>query len=446
MKILHYALGFPPYRSGGLTKYVYDLMLGQAEEENDVSMLWPGRYSVKQSVQSVKYSQRGALGSYELFNPLPVPLLSGIERIELYTQHGDIELYTEVLKSISPQVIHMHTLMGIHLAFLQAAHNLEIPVVYTTHDYFGLCPKANLFFQGQVCNAMEDKKCSRCNVGAISYKKIRMMQSYPYQVFKEPMKRLQLKRILKQSNRTENRSMDEDKVSVRSYDSLLSYYKKAFSLVRFFHFNSSLSKQVYCAHLQESHLDGEVITITHRNIEDHRNRKMLNDPICFAFLGDAREDKGFNLLIKALDCLLEEGYRFRLNVYGNVSLKRSYLCEAGQYRYSDLEEIFQKTDALIVPSVWPETFGFVAIEAKSHAVPVIMTTNVGAKDCFTDGIDAVITEAEPEQLELGIKRVLDDKNLLVSMNEEIMEEPFPFSHTKHVKKILDVYCSIQETI
>ena len=33
MKILHYFLGFPPYRSGGLTKYAFDLMTAQVEEQ-----------------------------------------------------------------------------------------------------------------------------------------------------------------------------------------------------------------------------------------------------------------------------------------------------------------------------------------------------------------------------------------------------------------------------
>ena len=32
MKILHYSLGFPPYRSGGLTKFSMDLMREQIRE------------------------------------------------------------------------------------------------------------------------------------------------------------------------------------------------------------------------------------------------------------------------------------------------------------------------------------------------------------------------------------------------------------------------------
>ena len=43
MRILHYALGFPPWRTGGLTKYCVDLMLTQKEQGYEVALLWPGR-------------------------------------------------------------------------------------------------------------------------------------------------------------------------------------------------------------------------------------------------------------------------------------------------------------------------------------------------------------------------------------------------------------------
>ena len=51
MKILHYALGFPPYRSGGLTKLCVDLMVQQAKEGHTVALLWPGQMGfIKQKV------------------------------------------------------------------------------------------------------------------------------------------------------------------------------------------------------------------------------------------------------------------------------------------------------------------------------------------------------------------------------------------------------------
>ena len=46
MKILHYSLGFPPYRTGGLTKYCIDLMLTQNEQGFETALLWPGRIRI----------------------------------------------------------------------------------------------------------------------------------------------------------------------------------------------------------------------------------------------------------------------------------------------------------------------------------------------------------------------------------------------------------------
>ena len=38
MRILHYSLGFPPYRRGGLTKYCLDLMAAQEMQGNVVAL------------------------------------------------------------------------------------------------------------------------------------------------------------------------------------------------------------------------------------------------------------------------------------------------------------------------------------------------------------------------------------------------------------------------
>ena len=47
MNILHYTLGLPPYRSGGLTKYSLDLMLEQISEGHTLSLLYPSDLTFK---------------------------------------------------------------------------------------------------------------------------------------------------------------------------------------------------------------------------------------------------------------------------------------------------------------------------------------------------------------------------------------------------------------
>ncbi|PWX16366.1 hypothetical protein CYK66_07125 [Clostridium perfringens] len=54
MNILHYSLGLPPYRSGGLTKYTIDLMEEQINQGENVSLLFPGKIKLVNSKVNIK--------------------------------------------------------------------------------------------------------------------------------------------------------------------------------------------------------------------------------------------------------------------------------------------------------------------------------------------------------------------------------------------------------
>ena len=56
MRILHYSLGLPPYRSGGLTKYCTDLMVEQAKSNDEIFLLFPGRMNfIKKDNVKIKF-------------------------------------------------------------------------------------------------------------------------------------------------------------------------------------------------------------------------------------------------------------------------------------------------------------------------------------------------------------------------------------------------------
>lgn len=95
MKILHYALGFPPYRSGGLTKLCVDLMVQQAKEGHTAAMLWPGQMGfVNKKVTIRKHKNVKLKGqdilSFEVINPLPVSFDEGIVDIAAFTISNNI--------------------------------------------------------------------------------------------------------------------------------------------------------------------------------------------------------------------------------------------------------------------------------------------------------------------------------------------------------------------
>lgn len=172
MRILHYTLGFSPYRSGGLVKYAKDLMQTQMKLGHLAVALYPGGTSLFEKSCHVHWDKTyDGIRSFEMTNPLPVPLMYGVKDTETATNLKNLDTYSFecLLDNLKPEVFHVHTLMGLPLEYLQIVHDQGIRIVYSSHDYFGLCPKVNFINQdGEVCLGASADRCAVCNAHAKS--------------------------------------------------------------------------------------------------------------------------------------------------------------------------------------------------------------------------------------------------------------------------------------
>lgn len=434
MKILHYSLGLPPYRSGGLTKYCLDLMKIQKKQGDEVALLWPGRMSfagkakvsVKKSVYAIE--EKIKIASYELCNPLPVPLDEGIKKIDAFTASCDIKFYYNFLKEVRPDVIHIHTLMGIHKEFILAAKELHIRTVFTTHDYFGLCPKVTLFCNGQICNDKNCNKCVQCNQLALSLKKIKFMQSKLYRKLKNT-KVIKKVRMMHRKKFFEGKTVIKNNADAcldngKNYRSLRQFYISLLLDIDMIHFNSTVSEKIYKSYFKPK--NSVVINVVHGGIADHRKSKYFNEnKLRIIYLAAPKPFKGFQILIQALDELWAEGKTdFVLYCYSLSGEKKPYLHEYDGFSHDELPEIFSNADILVAPSLWYETFGFTVLEALSYGVPVIVSENVGAKDIIPDGAGIVMKSASAKELRSIIEDLTTEQ--LQLMNEKIVEmKEFP---------------------
>lgn len=422
MKILHYSLGFPPYRTGGLTKYCVDLMLTQKEHGNEVALLWPGRMGFSdKKIRIHKSKNWQGIESFELVNPLPVALDEGILDCTAYMTSIDSKVYLVFLKKFKPEVIHIHTWMGLHREFLAAAKALGIRTVFTTHDYYGICPKVTLFHDGCVCD--DDHGCTdcvKCNQSALSIKKIMLMQSPLYRALKNTAVVKKLRQKHRQEFFEEPAISKKDIVQCSSedYQKLREYYVSMLEMVDFIHFNSTVSEMVYKRYFQPR--NSAVISITHRDIQDHRKIKNFDhDILRITYLGPAKPFKGFQFLIAVLDKLWsQEPNTFELHIYSETKVERVYISHRQNgYSYRQLEEIFDNTDLLVVPSQWYETFGFTVLEALSYGVPVIVSDKVGAGDLIKS--NAVGLVSSNEKMIKHIEMICANHEQLVKWNESI---------------------------
>lgn len=414
MRILHYCLGFPPYRSGGLTNYAVDLAKRQSTS-NDVFVLWPGRFSIFRNVHFRKRKITNQLTSIEMINPIPVPLVQGIKDIENFLLHTEINVFLSFFLSIKPDVIHVHTFQGIYPEFFEAAKKNGIRIIYTTHDYFGLCPKLSLFFQGKSCSPSDNfARCPLCNKNALSKNSIILLQSSIYRGLKNTwiMKRLRSFQKHKLSENTieanENHLNDSS-----AYVVLKNYYKKMFDSVDEFHFNSEVSAAVFKTYIP--HCKGQVIPISQSKILDSRRIHPYNGEhkLEILFIGPCTEAKGFFFLIDVLDTInLKHPDRFTLRVFNPVALSRSYLKIEQSFKRNELDKVFSTANLLIMPSLWFETFGFVCQEALCFGVPVLVSKNVGAK-CILNFAPEMIFSDRNDLLQKIEKILSGDINLTI---------------------------------
>lgn len=427
MKILHYFLGFPPYRSGGLTKFALDLMKIQVKDGNCIMALWPGQIKRYDGKPYIKRNKKiSGIYSFELINPLPVSLDEGIKDFEAYVRKCDISVYIDFFKRVKPDIIHIHSLMGIHKEFFYAANLLNIKTIFSSHDYFGLCPKVTFYNNGDCCN--DDNNCIRCvkcNNNALSLKKIKLLQSPFYRWVKNSC----IMKLIRRNHRRkffeeENELKEVDKCKnicdlANQYKNLRRYYVEIYEMIDFIHFNSTLAECIYKKYIKPKNC--KVISISHGNISNNNTMEhSKSDKLRLYCLSPAKPFKGWGVLKEACDELWKEGFKnFELNIFSPITNPSEYMIvHKNGYKNEELSTILKNADVVIAPSITYETFGFTVLESLSYGVPVIVSNHVGAKDIIKD--DGIVFESS--NIEDLKSAIISIKKYKVKNNVKILED------------------------
>lgn len=444
MKILQYTLGLPPYRRGGLPQYSTDLSEELAHQGEKVTVLYPGKMRLKDS-PNLQFKNKRSNYSFEvveMVNPLPVSLGLGIDMAKPYFEKREKSDIEKFLTTLAPDVIHIHTLMGLPIEFLEVAHENKIKIVYTTHDFYGLCPK---MLEPNSKELLRFRKCTYdcmvCKDGP-SISKIKVMQSHFY----ERMKNTSLMQKVRQKQKknisasnmssTKNDMVSQSEVNDRYF--LRKYYLRMFNLIDIFHFNSNVSRDYIKKFLPNA--SGKVISITHKGLQDNRRNnsyKFDKDKIRFTYIGPYDQKKGFYLLGNIFKELSKKYSNFEVNFYGDILeqpiFNESWASNHGIVPKEKMNNVYRNTDILVQPSLWHETFGFTVLEAVSQGTPCIVSNNVGAKDLLPE---KWVSKNETE-LKKKIKEILIKPQIIGQMRLKVKNISFVYEFNIHVKKIIN---------
>lgn len=452
MRILHVSLGDPEQHQGGLNRYCRDLMREQALRNHKVMLLYAGKVSLIGKQPKIQEIEPG---KYALQNSLPVSITYGIDDPARYMRWCNISDFVHWLKEIQPEVIHVHSIQGIYLEFFQAAKALNIPIYFTTHDYYPICFRCTLVRKnGELCNGRSPEQCAECNYKAgLSRTKQFLLQSGIYQRLKKnKLVSILRKNVTAQVVHEETQPYVIPQLSektIRDFAALGEYYDKILDCFTAIHANSQRTCKVYQKFRPD--LKYMTIPITRVGLKRSIHLRRENAPMRFGYMGGMSIHKGYDMLQKALAKLDEAGYTdWEAWYYGSeyVPVKQEQLDQRRHYcgLFSPAQEakVWANIDVLLVPCVGGETYGLVVLEALCHGIPVICSDLVGSKFLVQQIQENLVVPYNQPSAYVKAMIWLMDKSNYDDVKRHIDRTDWPADFGEHCEAICDLYKTVNK--
>jgi glycosyltransferase involved in cell wall biosynthesis len=253
----------------------------------------------------------------------------------------------QLLDEEKPDLLHTNILAGFSPAIWAEASRRNIPIVHTMRDYYLSCPKGAKFKHGAECVS----PCTSC---------------WHYSL---PKKR-----------------------AIRHVNALVSI---SHHLLRDHHLAAPIQQVIYNSYKADGALPP----------------RMQEGGLKVGFLGRLFETKGIELLIDAIG-QTDSAY---LYVAGKGApgymdgLRQRAATRATFLGTVPPRSLFQKIDVLVVPSLWHEPFGRVAIEAMAYGIPVIASQRGGLPEIIQHGLNGWLFEPDEKHALTQLLRTLNPK-------------------------------------
>ncbi len=152
--------------------------------------------------------------------------------------------------------------------------------------------------------------------------------------------------------------------------------------------------------------------------------------VAVGVIGRISRTKGQRMFLEALSPLLSGYPRLRLLVAGAADFEdpaeeAAVVSLAAKTpgritvtgRMVDSREFLDALDVLVVPSLWDEPFGLVAVEGMARRLPVVVTRSGGLQEIVADGETGFVVGKTPDALRRAVEKLVADRGLRYGMGE-----------------------------
>lgn len=296
----------------------------------------------------------------------------------------------KILKRIKPDIIHTNNIQGFSPHIWKTFKNMGFPVVHTMRDYYLLCHRCNMHNKLANCETL----CTPC-------------------AFTHYIKK---------------RYMDYPDVFVGISKFIVNKHRIFGDFSKMKH-----AKVVYNA------VDMPKSTLI----------KAANEKVVFGFMGRIAEDKGVSYLVEQLRIVhakFPDSFSLVLagkgdDLYLNIIKEKldGIICHF--VGVVSPTEFYKQIDVSIVPSIWEEPFGRVAIESLAHSVPVCMSSKGGLPEIF-NGECAWLFNPENDELSEILLEIIDNRELIEQKGKLSKKHVVRFNNENNITNYLRLYSQV----
>lgn len=399
MKIIEIVHGYPPEYNAGSENYTSTISHELANSGHSVLVF--SRY------------ENPVVADYEIQyisdtdnNKVRRVLINNARNKDRFLDSKIDEVLKKVIGDFKPDIAHIQHLNHLSLGIVPIIKSFKIPIVYTLHDFWLMCPRGQ-FLQSnsdsepwKLCDGQEDSKCAK-----ICFRRYQTgsPESSIDQIY--------------WTNWVHQR-MDVVRKIVDSVDLFISPSKTVMDSFRTY-FPFAANKVIYLDYGFKRD------TLTGRDRSREGN-------IVFGYIGTHIPAKGVDYLIKAFGKL--DGNAV-LRIWGRersefttplrsisedvVKEKGNIIQWMGEFDSKRMvEEVFNRVDCLVVPSIWLENSPLVIHEAQQAGVPVITANTGGMAEYVRDGYNGLLFNfRDIDSLRSTMQSVLDRPEILHSLEQ-----------------------------
>ena len=354
-----------------------------------------------------------------------------------YRHEGIDRCFSEVVARVRPDIVHIGHLNHLSTSLVNEASRAGVPIVFTLHDYWLMCPRGQLMqmhpdAQGPwpLCPGQQDRRCAeRCYARYFSGATGEEEQDIAYWTDWVRRRMVHARELASQV-----------RCFIAPSRYLLSRFRDDFGLP--------------ADRLRYLDYGFDPVRLAGR-------QRRMEETFAFGYIGTHIPAKGIHLLIAAFaqlrgDPILRIWGRPRgettpflqqaiFNLPGHIQRRIQFLPE---YRNQQIvADVFDHVDAIVVPSIWYENSPLVIHEAQAVRVPVITADVGGMSEYVGDEQNGLLfRHRDADSLAVAMQRMVDDPVMAARLGQRgyLGSEDGQVPRMEdHVRAIEQIYSEVQ---